>query len=137
MWICKQLTFDLKTNFIEQKNLRLKYFGFTSKPIFYEHFYLNSLHYRPRSVYKNILEQEFKIIRIQKKWSEMMITIISKTEQLKAKLKAEYRVSSLNETHHISAISSMNTQLALARREYQVKDRKPQIIAATVILTAS
>ncbi len=65
-----------------------------------------------------------------------MINRISKTEEFKAKSKAENNVSYLNEAQHISAISSMNKQLEIVRREYQVKDRISQITASTVILTA-
>ena len=65
-----------------------------------------------------------------------MIKKISKTDEFKAKSKAEHKVFYLNEAHHISAISSMNKQLEVVRREYQVKDRNSQITASTVILTA-
>ena len=65
-----------------------------------------------------------------------MIKKISKTEEFKAKSKAENKLFFLNETHHITAISSMNKQLEVVRREYQVKDRNSQITASTVILTA-
>jgi hypothetical protein len=65
-----------------------------------------------------------------------MITRISKTEEFKAKLKAQDKVSYLNENKHISAITSMNKDLEVVRREFQVKDRNSQITATTVILTA-
>lgn len=65
-----------------------------------------------------------------------MIKRISKTEEFKARLEAENKVFYLNEAHHISAISTMNKQLEVVRREYQMKDRNSQITASTVILTA-
>jgi hypothetical protein len=65
-----------------------------------------------------------------------MIKRISKTEEFKTKIKAENKVSSLNEVRHISAITSMNERLEVVRREYQVKDRNSQMTASTVILTA-
>lgn len=65
-----------------------------------------------------------------------MITKISKTEAIRAKMKQEGKVTSLNSAQHIAAITTMNKQLETVRREYQVKDRNSQITAATVILTA-
>lgn len=64
-----------------------------------------------------------------------MIKRISKTEEFRAKARAENKVTYLNKDHHISAISSMNKRLEVVRREYQVKDRNSQITASTVILT--
>ena len=65
-----------------------------------------------------------------------MITKISRTEAIRAKMKLEGKVTSLNAAKHISAITTMNLQLEAVRREYQVKDRNSQITASTVILTA-
>lgn len=65
-----------------------------------------------------------------------MITKISRTEAIRAKMKQEGKVTSLNAAKHISAITTMNIQLEAVRREYQVKDRNSQITASTVILTA-
>ena len=65
-----------------------------------------------------------------------MIKKISKTEEFKAKSKAQNKVSYLIEANHISAISSMNKKLEVVRREFQVKDRNSQITASKVILTA-
>ncbi|WP_207421177.1 hypothetical protein [Desertivirga brevis] len=65
-----------------------------------------------------------------------MITKISRTEAIRAKIKQEGKVTPLDKASHISAITTMNQQLEAVRREYQVKDRNSQITAATVILTA-
>jgi hypothetical protein len=65
-----------------------------------------------------------------------MIKKISKTEEIKAQMKAENKVSYLDKPQHIAAIVAMNDQLEAVRREYQVKDRNSQITASKVILTA-
>lgn len=65
-----------------------------------------------------------------------MINKISRTEAIKAKMKQEGKVTTLNKAQHITAITTMNEQLETVRREYQVKDRNSQMTASTVILTA-
>lgn len=65
-----------------------------------------------------------------------MITTISKTEAIKAKLREEGKVSYLDNAFHIAAIVEMNVQMEDVRREFQVKDRNSQTTASTVILTA-
>ena len=65
-----------------------------------------------------------------------MIKKISKTEQIKAKMKAAGQVTYLDQPAHIDAIVAMNGQLAVVRREYQVKDSNSQTTASKVILTA-
>jgi hypothetical protein len=65
-----------------------------------------------------------------------MINKVSKTEALRSKLRQEGKVTTLDKTQHISAITTMNKELESVRREYQVKDRNSQISAANVILTA-
>jgi len=65
-----------------------------------------------------------------------MIKKISRTEAIRAKMKREGKVTSLDAAGHISAITTMNEHLETVRREYQVKDSKSQITASTVILTA-
>jgi hypothetical protein len=65
-----------------------------------------------------------------------MIKKISKTEAFKAKMKQEGKISYLDKPKHIDAISLMNDQLEVVRREFQMKDRNSQITATTVILNA-
>ena len=65
-----------------------------------------------------------------------MIIKISKTEDLNNQLQKEGKVKILNDTTHTKAMEEMNRDLEENRREYQVKDRKSQISAAKVILTA-
>lgn len=65
-----------------------------------------------------------------------MINKISKTEAIKAKMKAEGKRTILDKPKHIDAIVAMNEQLEAVRREFQVKNINSQISAATVILTA-
>jgi len=65
-----------------------------------------------------------------------MIKKVSRTEEIKAKLKGEHKVFYLDKPGHLAAIVAMNEQMEIVRREYQVKDRKSQISAADVILTA-
>jgi hypothetical protein len=65
-----------------------------------------------------------------------MITKISKTEAVKAKLRMEGKVSILDTSEHLDAIAIMNEQLEAVRREYQKKDKNSQISASRVILTA-
>jgi hypothetical protein len=65
-----------------------------------------------------------------------MIKKISKSEEIKAKLKEGGYVSYLDKPEHVAAIVAMNEQMEVVRREYQVKDRNSQISAANVILTS-
>lgn len=65
-----------------------------------------------------------------------MINRISKTEAIKAKMRQEDKVTTLDKEKHIFAIIAMNGQLEAVRREYQLKDRNSQTTASTVILTA-
>jgi hypothetical protein len=65
-----------------------------------------------------------------------MITKISKTEQIKARMKQDGKVYFLDQPSHVKAIVAMNGQLEAVRREYQVKDKNSQITASSVILTA-
>jgi hypothetical protein len=65
-----------------------------------------------------------------------MIEKISKSEEIKAKMKAEGKVTFLDKPDHRQAIINMNEQLEAVRRDFQNKDRNSQITAATVILTA-
>ncbi|HEY4149711.1 MAG TPA: hypothetical protein VGM41_12315 [Chitinophagaceae bacterium] len=65
-----------------------------------------------------------------------MIKKISRTDEIKAKLKAEGKVSYLDKPHHVQAIVMMNEQMEAVRREYQDKDRNSQNSAAGVTLTS-
>ena len=51
-------------------------------------------------------------------------------------MRATSQVTYLDQPAHVSAIVAMNVQLAVFRREYQVKDRNSQTTASRVILTA-
>lgn len=64
-----------------------------------------------------------------------MITKINRTEAIRARIRQEGKVTTLDKAEHIAAIVTMNEQLKVARRAYQVKDRKSQTTATTVILT--
>ena len=65
-----------------------------------------------------------------------MISKISKTETIRAKMVEEGRVTFLDQPEDIAAIEEMNSQLEDVRREYQLKNRNSQISASNVILTA-
>jgi hypothetical protein len=65
-----------------------------------------------------------------------MITKVIRTEAIKAKLKSEGKVTSLNSKQHIAAIIAMNKRLESARRAFQIMDRKSIYEAASIILTA-
>ncbi|MDN3586979.1 hypothetical protein QWY86_09890 [Pedobacter aquatilis] len=65
-----------------------------------------------------------------------MIKTVSKTTQIKEKLKTDGKVSYLDKPEHFSAIIEMNDEMESVRREYHVKDRNSQNSASHVILTA-
>jgi hypothetical protein len=65
-----------------------------------------------------------------------MIKKISKTEEIKAKLKEDGKTSYLDKPEHVDAIVAMNEQMEFVRREFQVKDRNSQTSSASVILTS-
>jgi hypothetical protein len=64
-----------------------------------------------------------------------MVKKISKADAINTKLREDGKVTLLNQQEHIEAITAMNKQLEVARREYKIKERKSQITAANVILT--
>jgi hypothetical protein len=61
---------------------------------------------------------------------------INETKDIKAQLKAEGKVTYLDQPENIAAIVAMNEQMEVVRKEYQVKDRNSQLKASEVILTA-
>jgi len=65
-----------------------------------------------------------------------MIKRISKTHTIKAKMKKEGKMSYLDQPKHFDAIVKMNDGLEEVRRDYQIKDKKSQISASSVVLTA-
>jgi len=65
-----------------------------------------------------------------------MITKVIRTEAIKAKLKSEGKVTSLNSKQHIAVIIAMNKRLESARRAFQIMDGKSINEAASIILTA-
>ncbi|MDP3453195.1 MAG: hypothetical protein Q8R90_09595 [Bacteroidales bacterium] len=65
-----------------------------------------------------------------------MITKISKTEAIKARMKREGKVEYLDKPKHFAAIVAMNEQLEAVRRDFQIKNINSQITASTVILTS-
>lgn len=62
--------------------------------------------------------------------------IINESEEIKAQLEAEGKVTHLSEPEHIAASVALNDQMNAVRKEYQVKDRKSQLAASMVILTS-
>lgn len=65
-----------------------------------------------------------------------MIKKINNTQAIKERLKKEGKNSFLDQPHHVKAIVSMNEQLEVVKREYQIKDRNSQTTAAQVILNS-
>ncbi|MFC4211899.1 hypothetical protein ACFOWA_11940 [Pedobacter lithocola] len=65
-----------------------------------------------------------------------MIKTVSKTNQIKDKLKMDGKVSYLDKPEHFNAIIEMNDEMEDVRRDYHVKDRRSQNSASHVILTA-
>ncbi|TCC94172.1 hypothetical protein EZ428_05175 [Pedobacter frigiditerrae] len=65
-----------------------------------------------------------------------MIKTLSKTSQIKDKLKMDGKVSYLDKPEHLHAIIAMNEEMESVRREYHIKDRNSQNSASHMILTA-
>lgn len=67
-----------------------------------------------------------------------MIKKISKSEEVIERLRKESKGAGgyLDQTHHVAAITAMNTQLEQVRREFQVKDKNSQATAAQVVLNS-
>ncbi|MFT3932832.1 MAG: hypothetical protein QM726_04375 [Chitinophagaceae bacterium] len=65
-----------------------------------------------------------------------MITKISKTDDLKSKLRDANKTTLLNQPEHVAAVMAMNEKMKEVRREFQVKDHNSQISASKVILTS-
>ena len=65
-----------------------------------------------------------------------MIKKINKTEEIKARLFRENKVTCLDTPEHIKAIMKMNDEMEEVRREYKVKEKNSQISAYNIILTA-
>ena len=65
-----------------------------------------------------------------------MIKKISKSEEVRERLRKEGRGGYLDQTHHVAAITAMNSQLEAVRRDFQAKDKNSQITAAQVVLNA-
>lgn len=65
-----------------------------------------------------------------------MFAKINKTEEIKAKLVSEGKVSFLDAPEHMAAILKMNEEMEEVRREYKIKEKNSQISAAQIVLTA-
>jgi hypothetical protein len=65
-----------------------------------------------------------------------MIKRINKTEEIKARLNQEHKVSYLDKPAHLDAILKMNDELENVRREYKVKEKNSQTSASNVVLTS-
>lgn len=65
-----------------------------------------------------------------------MIKTVSRTEEIKARLKEDEKVSYFDSKEDIQYILDMNEEMENIRREYYKRDRNSQISAAGVILTA-
>ena len=65
-----------------------------------------------------------------------MTEIISNSEKIIEKLEKEGKVQYVNKSKDSDAIFEMNDEMVSVRRDYQVKDRKSQVSASTVILTS-
>ncbi len=65
-----------------------------------------------------------------------MTEIISNSEKIIEKLEKEGKVQYVNKSKDLDAIFEMNDEMVSVRRDYQVKDRKSQVSASTVILTS-
>ena len=63
-----------------------------------------------------------------------MIQPISKTREIKAKLKKEGRISYLDQEAHITAILSMNIQMERVRQTYIYKNYNSERQAANILL---
>ncbi len=65
-----------------------------------------------------------------------MPEIISNSEKIIEQLEKEGKVEYLNKSEDLDAVFEMNDEMESVRRDYQVKDRKSQVSASNVILTA-
>jgi len=64
-----------------------------------------------------------------------MIERFNKTEELRAQLLRDGKVSSLDTPIHNEAIEKLNVQLAEVRRDYKVKEKNSYASASNVVLT--
>jgi hypothetical protein len=65
-----------------------------------------------------------------------MIEKINNTKQIRDSLHKEGKVTVLNSSEHVVAITALNKEMEQVRREYKVKNQNSQNTAALTILTS-
>ena len=65
-----------------------------------------------------------------------MIKKISRAQEIEEQLKKDGKISYLDKPEHIKAILAMNKEMEEVKRLYKVKERKSEISAANLFLTA-
>ncbi len=65
-----------------------------------------------------------------------MIKKINKTAEITENLKQQGKITILNTVSHVKAITVLNDEMQMVRREYKVKNQNSQNSAALTILTA-
>jgi len=66
---------------------------------------------------------------------DVMIEHINRTEEIRARLFEEGKVSFLDEPNQIKAIEKLNEEMAEVRRDYKIKEKNSFSTASQVVLT--
>ena len=65
-----------------------------------------------------------------------MATFLNKSEELKKQLKDENKVVVMNTDADMLVITNINKHMQEVKRSYEIKERKSQLSAASIVLTS-